>query len=109
MGLFGDLIGTLFDMSKLSKLTAALEPEIEALKSSGKCPDELAQGFEAIKNMKGDGSATDAAKQLEGFVRTLEQYSDLFSDDLKSKLPELMKVAEDLEKKAEDMESKTSN
>lgn len=73
------------------------------------CPEELAQGFEAIKNMKGDGSATDAAKQLEGFVQTLEQHSDLLSDDLKSKLPELMKVAEDLEKKAEDVASKTSN
>ena len=107
MGLFGDLIGTLFDMGKLSKLTEALEPEIEVLKASGKCPDELAQGFDLLKNMKGDGSATDAAKQLEGFVQTLEQHSDLFSDDLKSKLPELMKVVEDLERKAEDVENTT--
>lgn len=107
MGLFGDLIGTLLDMKKLSKLTETLEPEIEALKSSGKCPDELSQAFDAIENFKGDGSAADAASRLEGLVQTLEQHSDLFSDALKNKLPELAGVVEDLEKKAEDVESKT--
>ena len=107
MGLFGDLIGTLLDMKKLSKLTSMLEPEIEALKSSGKCPDELSQAFDAIKNFNGDGSASDAAKQLEGLVQTLEQHSDLFSDELKSKLPQIENVVEDLEKKAEDVENTT--
>jgi hypothetical protein len=107
MGMFTDLVGSLLDMNKLSKLMKNLEPEVEALKKSGKCPEELSSAFDMIKNFKGDGSATDAGKQLESFVATLEKHSDLFSSELKANLPKLMEVAEDLEKKAADVEKLT--
>ena len=57
MGLFGDLIGTLFDMDKLSKLTEALEPKIEA-------PRTPASAW-----------TTTLADGLEDFVQTLERQS----------------------------------
>lgn len=107
MGMLLDVIGSLVDMSKLSKLTETLEPEIEALKKEGKCPDELAKVFDSIKNAKSDGSATDSAKDLENAIKTIEKYGDLFSSTVKENLPKILNVVEDLEKKASDIEKKT--
>ena len=107
MGMLFDVIGTLADMSKLSKLTKTLEPEIEALKKEGKCPEELAKVFDSIKNAKSDGSASDSAKGLEDAIKTIEKYGDLFSNTIKENLPKILDVVEDLEKKASDIEKKT--
>ena len=107
MGMLFDVIGTLADMSKLSKLTKTLEPEIEALKKEGKCPEELAKVFDSIKNAKSDGSASDSAKGLEDAIKTIEKYGDLFSSTIKENLPKILDVVEDLEKKASDIEKKT--
>ena len=107
MGMFGDLVGSLVDMEKLSKLQKSLDSEISALKASGKCPDDLAKAADFIKNFKGDGSATDAAKSLESFIGVLQKHSDLFSDELKNNLPKMLSVVEDLQKKAADVEKLT--
>ena len=107
MGMLFDVIGSLADMGKLSKLTKTLEPEIEALKKEGKCPEELAKVFDSIKNAKSDGSASDSAKGLEDAIKTIEKYGDLFSNTIKENLPKILDVVEDLEKKASDIEKKT--
>ena len=107
MGMLFDVIGTLADMSKLSKLTKTLEPEIEALKKEGKCPEELAKVFDSIKNAKSDGSAGDSAKELEDAIKTIEKYGDLFSNTIKENLPKILNAVEDLEKRASDIEKKT--
>ena len=103
MGIFTDLVGSLMDMGKLSILMKTLQSEIEVLKKSGKCPEDLLKAFNSMKNTKSD-SASGSVDGLENFVKTLEKHSDLFSDDLKSNLPKIEKVVEDLEKKAKDVE-----
>lgn len=110
MGMIMDMLRTLKDMKQLGKLEGAIEGEINTLEQEGKLPADLKQAFEDLKNVKNDGGNVEAAMEpMKNFVAKLEQYEDLFPDNIKNVVSKFEGVADDLEEIAEDIDHKTGN
>lgn len=111
MGMIMDVIHSLGDMKKLSKLQEAISTEIDALDKEGKLPAELKNAYEALKNTssKAGGSVEDSVKPLKDFVAELEKYENLFPDTVKNIVAKFEEVTKDLENIAADVDKTTGH
>lgn len=109
MGMIMDVVKSLSDMHALSKLTDAIEEEINKLDKEGKCPEELKTAFEALKNTKGatGGSVESTVEPLKKFAAEMEKYESLFPDNVKSIVSKFESVTADIESVAKDVDAKT--
>lgn len=109
MGMILDVIKTFSDMHQLSKLTDAIEEEINKLEKEGKLPAELKEAFNALKNSTNNGGNVESAVEpLKKFASEMEKYESLFPDNVKSIVSKFETVTESLESVAKDIDTKTS-